>query len=821
MKKILAILTVLGIASLPFVSYAQNAVNGKISGTVTAVQKSIESASIGLLRAKDSSVVKLAVSDKSGRFEMEKIAEGKYLVVIQAVGYAKYYSEPFALSTANPDYAVKTISLQTATKNLQGVTVVAQRPFVEQKVDRTVINVDATPSNTGTTVMDLLEKSPGISVDKDGNISLKGKQGVMIMMDGKPTYLSGQDLANYLKNMPSANLDQIEIMTNPPAKFDASGNSGVINIKTKKIRTVGSNGNVTASFTQGVYPKGNLSTNLNFRENKFNYFANGSYFYNENFNKLSILRKFRDQTTTELLSIFDQTANNTKDNKGINYKAGADYFINKKTTIGLVVTGYESRNNEYTDNTTYIKDKNGALTTRTQSINDVKSKYKNIGVNFNLRHVFDSIGNELTADIDYVNYISGSDQLLSNKFFDKSGNKQNDDEILRGNIPSDINIYSAKVDFTHPIKGGSRFEAGLKSSYVETDNDAQYANLNIITNQYIMDVNRSNHFLYKENINAAYVNLSKQLNKKWSAQLGLRLENTNLNGNQLTSGQTFKRDYTQLFPTAYIGYTPNDKNQFAISYGRRIDRPNYQDLNPFYNFLDKYTYQVGNPYLNPQFSQNFEINHTFRSMLTTSLNYSTTNDIIQEVLEQVDSTHTSFMKKSNIAKRQNIGASISFNAPLAKWFRTSLYLNVFNNKFSGIINGKYEEVDGTSFMSNINNQFTFPKGWSGEISGFYRSPSVQGVLVSNPMWAMNIGVSKQIMKNKGTIRLTVRDVFYTQIFGGYSKYQNVDVTMRQARDSRVANISFTYRFSKGKTAAQRKRGGAGEEQNRVNTGSGN
>ncbi|TAJ67902.1 MAG: TonB-dependent receptor, partial [Chitinophagaceae bacterium] len=539
MKKIVATLTALGILGFSFVGHAQTTVSGKVNGTVTSSQKTVESASVGLLRAKDSAVVKLGVSDKSGRFEVEKVGEGKYLVVIQAVGHAKYYSESFTITAAQSEYTLKTVALTAAAKKLDDVTVVSKRPFVEQKVDRTVINVDATPSNTGATVMDVLEKSPGISVDKDGNISLKGKQGVMIMMDGKPTYLSGQDLANMLKNLPSANLDQIEIMTNPPAKFDASGNSGVINIKTKKTKTVGYNGSVTASYAQGIFPKANLSTNLNYRQNKFNYFANASYFYNEGFGDLTIMRKFRDQQTNSLLSIFDQTAKNARDNKGYSYKAGADYFMNKKTTLGVVVTGYDSRNTEFTDNTTLIKDKNGMLTTRTQAINDVKSNYGNIGVNFNLRHVFDSVGNELTADLDYVNYTSGSQQLLANKFFDNAGNKKNNDETLRGNIPSDINIYSAKIDFTHPMKQGSRFEAGWKSSYVETDNDAQYANLDFATNQYVTDQVRSNHFLYKENINAAYANLSKQLNKKWSAQLGLRLENTNLSGNQLTTNQTF------------------------------------------------------------------------------------------------------------------------------------------------------------------------------------------------------------------------------------------------------------------------------------------
>ncbi len=816
MKKMVALLTALGIVSFSFVGHAQTA--GKVSGMVTGSQKNLESASIGLLKAKDSSVVKLAVTDKAGQFEIEKVGVGRYLVVASAVGYAKYYSEVFEISAAAPAYTLKAIAMKGASKDLSEVTVITKRPFIEQKVDRTIINVDATPSNAGATVLDILEKSPGISVDKDGNISLKGKQGVMIMLDGKPTYLSSADLANMLKNMPSANLDQIEIMTNPPAKFDASGNSGVINIKTKKTKTVGYSGTVTGNYGQGIYPKANLSTNLNYRKNKMNYFANASTYYNEGFGDLTLTRKFRDQANNALLSIFDQRAQMFRTGKGFNYKAGFDYFMNKKTTIGLVVTGYNNRNTEVNDNTTLIKDKTNVLNTRTQAINDVSSRYENIGANLNLRHVFDSVGNELTMDLDFVNYSSGSNQLLSNKFFDKLGNKQSNDEILRGNIPSNIDIYSAKIDFTHPMKNNSRFEAGVKSSYVQTDNDAQYANWSAAANDFLKDVNRSNHFLYKENINAAYVNLSKQITKKWSAQLGLRLENTNLNGNQLTSGQKFERSYTQLFPTSFIGYTPNDKNQFAISYGRRIDRPNYQDLNPFFNFLDKYTYQVGNPYLNPQFSHNFEINHTYRGMLTTSLNYSTTKDIIQDVLEQVDSTHTSFVRKSNIAKRRNIGLSVSLGMPVTKWWRTNVYVNVFNNKFTGIVNNGYIEIEGNSAMTNVNNSFTFKKGWGGELSGFYRTGGVEGVLVARAMGGVNMGVSKTVLKNKGTLRLVVRDVFLTQIFQGYSQYQNVDVTIRQQRDSRVVNLSFTYRFSKGKTAAQRKKGSASDEQNRVNTG---
>lgn len=815
MRNLMTMLTTIGLISLSVAAQAQT---GKVSGAVSGAQKPIEAASVGVLRAKDSAIVKMAVTDKAGQFEVEKLAAGKYLVLVQSVGYAKYYSESFELSNGQA-YTVKPIALVNASKELQDVVVTSKKPLIEQKLDRTIINVDASPSNAGTTVLEVLEKSPGISVDKDGNISLKGKQGVVVMIDGKPTYLGAQDLANMLRNMASSNLDQIEIMTNPPARFDASGNSGVINIKTKKTKTMGYNASITTGYTQGVLPKTNNSFNLNYRQGKINFFANASHNYNRNFGNIKIDRNFRDQSTGTLLSNFDQLADNQREFNSYSYKAGFDYFMSKKTTLGFVVNGYDSRGIEYTDNTTYIRDANANLITRTQAINDVHLKFNNVGVNMNLRHVFDSTGKELTVDADYINYAQDNTQMLSNDFYDHQGNVKSPKEILRGVLPSGINIYSVKADYSQSMKGNVKFEAGFKTSYVNTDNDAQYSNWN--GTQFINDVTRSNHFLYKENINAAYLNFNKQFNKKWSGQLGLRAENTNITGNQLTTGEVFKRNYTQVFPTVYIGYTMNEKNQFALSYGRRIDRPNYQDLNPFFYFLDKYTYQVGNPYLRPQFSHNIELNHTYKGILNTSLNYSATNDILQDVLEQIDSTNTSFVKKSNIARRQNIGASVSLGMPLNKWFRTNVYLNAFYNKFTGVVNGGEISVDGATFMTNISNQFTLPKGWGAELSGFYRTGSVEGVLVARSMGAVNVGFTKQVMKNKGMIRLVVRDVLFTQQFRGYSKYQNVDVTIRQFRDSRVVNLSFTYRFSKGKTAAQRKRGGANEEQNRVNLGGGN
>jgi iron complex outermembrane receptor protein len=814
MKKLL-FFTILGLQS--WAAIAQT-ITGSISSSVANVQKPVESATISVLHAADSSLVKMAVSDKGGLFAVQNIKFGKYLIQVSAVGFAKGWSAPFEISEIQKDIQIPAITLETASAQaLQSVIVTSKKPFIEQKIDRMVVNVDAQVSNTGLTALDVLEKSPGIAVDKDGNISLKGKDGVMILIDGKPSYLSGADLANMLRSMPSSQLEQLEIMTNPPAKFDASGTAGVINIKTKKNKARGFNGNFSLGAGMGNFPKTNNSLNLNYRYNKWNIYASGSYNYNRQNRNLSLTRKFSDSATHNLQSIFRQSADTYSKNFGYNAKIGADFYASKKTTLGVVFTGFDYQGIRPSDNVSLIYDANSILESQTKARNEVNGRWKNFTGNFNFRHEFDSTGRELTADLDYSVYDNSDKQSFSNYFFDKNGGKIQPDEFLKGNLPSLIKIYSAKADYVHPLSKSTKLEAGFKVSYVTTDNNAQYTQME--NNQWVIDSSRSNHFIYKENINAAYVNANHEFTKKWSAQLGLRMENTNASGRQVVKSENFDRHYTQLFPTAYVAFKPTEKHQLSVNYGRRIERPDYDDLNPFFSFVDKYTYQVGNPNLKPQFTHNIELSHTYKSFLTTTLNYSHTKDIINDVLEQIDSTHTSFVRKSNIASRKQFGLSVSAGFPITKWWRTNIYANGFHNDFEGVINNQLERVKGWAMMTNINNQFTLGKGWSAELSGFFRSKNIQGILVSQPMGVINIGFGKQILKNQGSVRLNFRDPFDLQYFRGYSKYQNVDVTIKNTWDNRVVNLTFNYRFGKPvKGPKSRNDGGASDEQGRVKTG---
>ena len=344
------------------------------------------------------------------------------------------------------------MQLETINKNLKEVTVTSKKLFIERKLDKTVINVDASVTNAGTTAMDILEKSPGVTVDKDGNISLKGKQGVMVMLDGKPSYLSGADLANLLRSMSSANLEQIEIMTNPSAKYDAAGNSGIINIRTKKNKQKGFNGSVNLAYGQGVYGTTNNSLNLNYRNGKFNLFSTVSVNHRNSFQQLDINRIYKNQDQ-KVNAIFTQNGRMMGRNSNNSLKVGADYYASKKTTIGIVLTGFSNDKNNSGLNTSYLKNGSDILDSIAVSTTAEKGAWKNGGANINLRHQFDSTGRELTMDADYVRYNSSNNQPFNNVTYLPDGTISSSN-LLLGELPSTINIYSAKADYTHPLKNG-------------------------------------------------------------------------------------------------------------------------------------------------------------------------------------------------------------------------------------------------------------------------------------------------------------------------------------------------------------------------------
>ena len=817
MKKILTLI-ILSFLTLSIDSQAQTT-NGSIKGTIIdGNSKTLESATITLLRAKDSSVAKISVADKTGIYQFEGVGAGVYFVSVSAVGHNPGFSKTFEISTGNEAIVLDTIELTPAVKSLETVTITSKKPLIEQKLDRTIVNVGASVTAVGNTALEVLEKSPGVTVDKDGNISLKGKQGVVVMLDGRPSYLSGADLANLLNSMSATELDQIEIMTNPPAKYDAAGNSGIINIKTKKSKKFGYNGNITTGFKQGFYPSFNESVNFNYRKGKVNLFTGLNYNQRNRKENLDIFRNFRDENTKDVVSVFDQKSAMRAKGYFLSAKAGLDFYASKKTTMGFVLNGFVNNNDWSSRTHTDIFDPSYQLQNQTKAFSSKDEKWKNLSVNGYFKTVLDTSGQELSADLDYIQYNSTSIQPLMSSYFDKFGNLTKAPDTLQGNLPQDIFIYSAKVDYSKPLKHGAKFEAGLKFSYVKTDNNAMYDTVR--NGQLIPDYNRSNHFIYEENVNAAYINLSTPLGKKWTGQFGLRAENTVAKGDQLTTNSNFKRKYFQLFPTVYFQYTANEKNQFVINYGRRINRPDYQDLNPFIQFLDRYTFEQGNPDLKPQFSHNIELSHTYNGFLTSTLNYSKTTDIIQQVIEQVQSTNEAFIRKANIASQKQIGFTVTAFKQINKWWSGNIYANIANNRFKGIVNGGPVSIGVTTFTAQLQQQFKWGKGWEAEATAVFRSKGLEGVIFIDPVFQTGAGLGKQILKGKGSLKLNIQDIFKSSVFSGYSKYGTVDASFKNTNYRQSVSISFSWRFSKGKLKAGngRREGGASDEQNRVKSG---
>ncbi|MDI9874925.1 outer membrane beta-barrel family protein [Flectobacillus rivi] len=804
---------------------------GKITGQITDHKgKIVEFATITLLQAKDSSLVKGALADANGTFEFEKIKFGSYLIAISQLGYQKFYTPKFSLSSENPSIKLSNLTLVEESKELNEVVVTARKPFIEQQIDKTVVNVENSVVSAGSTAIEILEKSPGVTVDKDGNISLKGKQNVMVMLDGKPTYMSSSDLANMLRNMQSTQLDKIEIMTNPPAKYDAAGNAGVINIRLKKNQNLGFNGSANLGFGYGFYqslPKENAGLNINYRKEKLNIFGNFSGNDRHSFQLQEIDRKFFEGD--KVISSFNQSADEKRRINSLAYKVGLDYFIDKKNTIGILFNGMNGNWNNDRNNQTAIKNALNQLDTTSVTLGFMRNKWGNYATNLNFKHVIDSTGKEITADLDYARYNADNSMKYRTSKFDTQNilRETRNEDGLTG---SKINIYSLKVDLIYPINKTSKFEAGLKSSYVNSNNDMRFDFLVGDNNTPVLDPTRTRDFVYKENINAAYINYSKEF-KKLTMQLGLRMENTNGQGT-LLGKDLLDRHYTNFFPSVFFRQKLAKNHQLGYSFSRRIDRPSYEDLNPFLFFLDPYTYQRGNELLQPQYTNAVEVSHTYKESITTTINYSRTEGIMTQVLEQNNALKTTNVTKINIGYVENLGISFSVPMPITKWWFSNTYFNLYNNHYVGEIpkttiesNGTsttiYQPFDAraTSYSANMTHQFTLPRKYSVELSGWYLSPFIEGQLAGNPMGAVSFGIQKKMMNDKASIKLNINDIFWTQHFSGAFLFNDINVQLRNKWESRVVRINFSYRFGNSKIAGARQRNtGLEDEKNRVKSG---
>ncbi|MBB3839910.1 outer membrane receptor protein involved in Fe transport [Runella defluvii] len=787
----------------------------KISGNVANTsQQPLDGAVISLLKSKDSTFVKAAITEPNGNFELLNIKAGAYLISISHLTYQKYLSKAFEVGQS--DLVLPLIQLSEGEKTLAEVKVTGKKPFVETKIDRTVINVDALISNAGTNAMDVLEKSPGLAIDPNGGIRLKGKTGVVVFIDDKPTYLSAEDLSNYLKSLAAGSVETIEIMPNPPAKYDAAGNAGVINIRLKKNTVKGFNGGLSLSYGQGTYRRSNNSFNFNYRINKFNFFSNLSVNQNNSYQDLTIWRRYFQPNTTIFSSAFTQNSYIQRNIGGNNAKVGFDYYASKKATFGVVLTGFINPSHVDVTNKAKVFNASNEVTSLVEAISPTDKTLKNGSINLNYAYKLDSTGKELSTNVDYIHYQATTVQSLTNSLFDAQ-NKFVSQSVLVSSLPTNIDIGTAKIDYVHPLASGGKFETGVKTSFISTGNVADFSDQ--VDGKLFPNYEFTNSFNYNENINAGYLNYAKEL-RRLTVQAGLRFENTNIRGHQLgnkqTKDSTFTRNYNNLFPTLYMQYRLDSAavHLLGFSFGRRIERPNYQDMNPFSYPLDRFTYYGGNPFLQPTFSYNFELSHTFKQRITTTLQYSIAKNVISETNEQRGTIY--YSRPGNFGQRISYGISVNGSFQLAKWWSLNLYTEYISNGFKATLYG--QKLDDSRFYWAVvpTNQFQLKDGWAAELAGSYQTTFLLGQLLIYPIGNVRAGVSKRIMKNKGTLKLNVSDVFYTnQIKGDIRNIANAEANWFSYLDTRVATLTFSYRFNKGKTLNLRQTGGSDSEKSRV------
>jgi iron complex outermembrane recepter protein len=802
-------------------AFGQTQQKGKASLRVSNNQNQpLENATIELLRSKDSVLVKTALSDKNGMAEFEGLSFNTYLFRISHVNHATFFSSSFSVDPNNPTITQNNFSLQPKdAKQMEGVTITAKKPFIQKLNDRIVVNVESSAVNAGSSIMEVLERSPGVTIDQNDNISLRGKAGVIIMIDGKPTAMSGSDLANYLKGLPSNAVERIDLITNPSAKYDAAGNAGIIDIRMKKDQRFGANGTLTAGYSQGIYPKVNAGTTFNYRNKKVNLFGNYNYSYREFLNHLIINRNFFEN------GIFK--GSDDKDNYGkMNIhshtaRAGADFFPSKKTIIGFVVNSSFNAFDRKSNISTIVNDNQYKPDFTFQSVSTNDDHFSNTVGNINFKHTFDSTGKELTADIDYGKFNSSSLTRTMSRFYELNGSPKREDDILDGDQQGTITLRTGKIDYVNPLKKGAKFEAGFKTSYVSSDNDAKFFNVYLSHSE--PDFTKTNHFYYKEYNNAAYANFSKEY-KKFNFQLGFRGENTNIKTRQVKNDLHYNNDYFRLFPSAFFNYKLKEEQTLGVSVSRRIDRPGYRDLDPFLFQVDATIYATGNPVLKPQMTWAYELSYTIKN-LNFSVTYSHTQDpqsiVLSKILDVIPTFEIKPGQDSNITVQipvnlqssDYIGVTATAPVKISKWWNMINNFNLYYNNFNGNLGGSTLNNGAPAANIRTNSTFTFKNGWGAELNANLNTGTRQGYMVSKAQWGIAIGAQKSVMKGKGTLRFNITDIFWTNLPKATITYKGSYIENWHAyRDTRVANFTFTYRFGNNKVQAARRRTTASEEE---------
>lgn len=689
-------------------------------------------------------------------------------------------------------------------KKTDSVVVVSQKPLIQIFTDRTVLNVENQSTAVGQNALELLKAAPGVVVDGNENIQMSGKTGVTVLIDGRNTNLSSGDLAQLLKSIEAGNIKEIEIITNPSAKYDAAGNAGIINIKLKKSITNGFNGNVVASHAQSTHARNNLNAAINFRKNKWNVFGNAGM--NKGFQN-TIANNNRNTAAQNYI----QRSIEGDDFRGNNVRAGVDYTINKKNTLGFLWMN-NFRNTTMDNNSHTLLQKFNAADTNvhTRSIAPFDTRRNN----YNLNYKYSNNGEELNADVDYTQFNSSLYNTVSNELSNQM-NVKFANNATQNNAGVHIYIGSVKLDYSKKLKANTTLDAGIKSVFSNTNN-----NLNVLNNNnniWLQDTGKTNLFKYQETVHAAYVNLNTQL-KKLDIQLGLRAEQTQVKGNSinLKNQQINNPDtsYINLFPTVFIQYKINQKHQLGFNYGKRIDRPSYQDQNPFIYVLDAFNSEVGNPYLLPQITHAVELSYTYKYATSIKIKYAQTNNYIEQLTYQNGSN--TIMIPQNAGSRKMVNVSISSPVQITQWWNAYISAEPFWQQYQTVLNGyginNITTQSSIGFNGYWGNWFTLKNNCKAELSGWFNYQNTTTIYKAQPIGSLNIGFSKNYLNNKLTFHCSVNDVLNTQRWQQTVQTTQLNMLTYRKWESRNIALSCTFRFGNNKIKAARERATGTEDE---------
>lgn len=811
MTRIVSTLTLL---TLSLFGYSQNAsIRGQLQD---AQEAAVEFANVVLYSAADSSIVKVETTDETGLFQMKGLNAGNYYLVASHIGSADLKVAPLQLDD-NQQKDLSVLKFGNTGIDLAEATVTASRVMVEVKPDRTVFNVDGTINSTGSDAFSLLRKAPGVLVDNNNSVSVLGRSGVLFYVDGKRLPLTGDDLTNYLENIPADQIDRIDIISNPGARYEAEGNAGIIDIRLKKDKRFGANGTVNGSLSQGRYSRGNLGASGNYRNKLVNAFGNVGFGDGQVYNKMHFLSYQNGLVLNE-----DNYMRNSW--TAYNYRAGLDFFLADNHTVGVLIGGHRMEGGRSSFNRNEIAQQASPQSIDSILIANSLADVSRTQQTYNANYRFDNRkGRTLNIDLDYGTYDNKTNRYLPNFYLDGSETMVLSEITNSFDTPTKIDIYTAKVDYEDGLWGGT-LGLGAKFSQVISDNTfLVYDERNEAS---IFNDSLSNRFDYEESVYAGYVSYNRKLAEGWNMSAGVRAEYTDAMGNLQAFKASLQEDpvefnYLSWFPNVGVTWQLTPMQVLSLSYGRRINRPDYNVLNPFNNQLSQISYEKGNPFLKPEIVNNVELGYTLNYRYNFKLSYSLTTDQITRLIAPDENDEKAgFITWDNLAEQTVIGFNVSAPVQILPFWNA-----YFNGSASYLDNqadyGNNKIVDVQAFTYSIYQQHTFDLPWAlkGEISGWFSGPGVWGgVFEYESSWSLNMGLQRKFLNEQLNVRLSVDDIFFESGWDGVSEFAGLRSFGSGNWDSRRVSISLSYNFGNENVKSRRRKTGLEDEASRVGDG---